>query len=314
MSERFTAMAGGRPGPRGAPEAAAVSLRFAQDALGTVLYTCRARQKTINLQVITEDGSVCLGDGIFGFGATTGRLFPEVEPERDKIFELEVRGVLRCDRKDSTTPSSPICRMRCERRDGRRDPPVTPELQGRAGGLIRHGHRRAAAWVVARRTPAGASSATRVSALVVGERTDTRDGLLAGVHGGIQSTGSTLELRSDRRIASTVLCVRSHPANSERIGVVESFRIASKNAATRARRSCPLRLHLRKEAAVVAPKPKIPSLENTLPSSVITWRLIVFWRARQVYSTVPSASWANRRLTAAASGAPRGPGRPPAIA
>ena len=33
-----------------------------------------------------------------------GRLFPEVEPERDKIFELEVAAFFDAIRKDSTTP------------------------------------------------------------------------------------------------------------------------------------------------------------------------------------------------------------------
>ena len=97
-------MAGGRPGPHGAPEAATVSLRFAGDALGTVLYTCQARQKTINLQVITEDRSVCLEGWDFRLRRDDGRLFPEVEPERDKIFELEVAAFFDAIRKDSTAP------------------------------------------------------------------------------------------------------------------------------------------------------------------------------------------------------------------
>ena len=98
------AMTGGPPGPHGAPEAAAVSLRFAGDALGTVLYTCQARQKTINLQVITEETSVRLEGWDFRLRGDDGRLFPEVEPERDKIFELEVAAFFAAIRKDSTTP------------------------------------------------------------------------------------------------------------------------------------------------------------------------------------------------------------------
>src|SRR5262249_38923827 len=48
-------MTGGPVGPHGAPETAAVSLRFDRDVLGTVLYTCQARQKAIDLHVFTED-------------------------------------------------------------------------------------------------------------------------------------------------------------------------------------------------------------------------------------------------------------------
>jgi myo-inositol 2-dehydrogenase / D-chiro-inositol 1-dehydrogenase len=94
----------GEPGVHGAPEAAAVGLRFAAGALGTLLYTCQARQKAIDLKVLTEDAPVCLEGWDFRLRGQDGRLFPEVEPDRDKIFELEVAAFFDAIRKDSPGP------------------------------------------------------------------------------------------------------------------------------------------------------------------------------------------------------------------
>jgi predicted dehydrogenase len=98
------AMVHERHGVHGAPEAAAVSLRFASGALGSLLYSCQARRKAINLQVVGEDSRVCLEGWDFRLRGEDGRLFPEVEPERDQIFELEVAAFFDAIRKGSTEP------------------------------------------------------------------------------------------------------------------------------------------------------------------------------------------------------------------
>ena len=88
----------------GAGEAAAVSLRFADGTLGSLLYSCQARRKAIGLQVIGRDARVCLEGWDFRLRGEDGRLFPEEEPERDQVFELEVAAFLDAIRKGSTTP------------------------------------------------------------------------------------------------------------------------------------------------------------------------------------------------------------------
>jgi myo-inositol 2-dehydrogenase / D-chiro-inositol 1-dehydrogenase len=98
------AMTAGPAGPHGAPETAAVSLRFDRDVLGTVLYTCQARQKAIDLHVFTEDHRVSLEGWDFRLRGADGRLFPEGEQDRNEIFDLEVAAFFDAIRKSSAAP------------------------------------------------------------------------------------------------------------------------------------------------------------------------------------------------------------------
>jgi myo-inositol 2-dehydrogenase/D-chiro-inositol 1-dehydrogenase len=98
------AMTAGPPGAHGAPETAAVSLRFDRDVLGTVLYTCQARQKAIDLHVFTEEARVSLEGWDFRLRGPDGRLFPEGEQDRNEIFDVEVAAFFDAMRKDSATP------------------------------------------------------------------------------------------------------------------------------------------------------------------------------------------------------------------
>lgn len=69
-----------------APESLALSLRFADGQLGTVLYSCKANDKTIGIQVVTSHGSIQLEGWDF-------RSPDVVSSFKDKnaIFEVETR-------------------------------------------------------------------------------------------------------------------------------------------------------------------------------------------------------------------------------
>ena len=84
------AMADARRGATGATETAAVTLRFANGALGSLFYTCQAPQKWINLQVFGQDVHVFLDGWDFRLRQADGRLFPDVPADRDEIFAIEV--------------------------------------------------------------------------------------------------------------------------------------------------------------------------------------------------------------------------------
>lgn len=69
-----------------APESLALSLRFADGQLGTVLYSCKANDKTIGIQIVTSHGSIqlegwdfCSPDVVCSF------------KDKNAIFEVETR-------------------------------------------------------------------------------------------------------------------------------------------------------------------------------------------------------------------------------
>lgn len=88
----------------GASEAAAVTLRFANGVLGSLLYTCQAKQKAIGMHVIGEDTRVTLDGWDFRLRGEDGRLFPEGDADRNQIFELEVAAFFDAIHKGSTDP------------------------------------------------------------------------------------------------------------------------------------------------------------------------------------------------------------------